>query len=148
MQSFALTFRGVLMEANLFALPLQSLERKGVLQRYDLECLKLSSCSKSPPKTPYRWRTFPLKRTFVNSSFVIEIWNACTLYRKMNSQIKCCHWNFSKSDAFCFIQSLEVVRSLWRMLESNMPCYIWTFRSFWWQFVCSTVSISVLVITS
>ena len=146
MQSFALTFRGVLMEANLSALPLQELERKGLLQRYDLEALKLSSCSKSPQKTPYCWRTFPLKWSFVNSSFVTEIRNACTLYRKMNSQIKCCHWNFSKSDAF--IQSLEVVRSLWTMLESNTPCNTWIFRSFWWQFGSSTVSTNVLVITS
>lgn len=146
MQSFALTFRGVLMEANLSALPLQAMERKGLLQRYDLECLKLSSCSKSPHKTPYRWRASPLKWTFVNSSFVIEIPNAYTLYRKMNSQIKRCHWNFSKSDAF--IQSLEVVRSLWRMLESNTPCNICIFRSLWQQFGSSTVSANVLVIIS
>lgn len=61
MQSFALMFSGVLMEANLFALPLQAMERKGLLQRYDLECLKLSSCPKSPPKTPYHGHTSPLK---------------------------------------------------------------------------------------
>lgn len=53
MQSFALTSRGVLIEANLSALPSQALEKKGFLQSYDLECLKLSSCSKSPPQPPY-----------------------------------------------------------------------------------------------
>lgn len=146
MQSFALTFRGVLIEANLSALPLQALERKGFLQSYDLECLKLSSCSKSPPKSPYHWRTFSLKWTFVNSSFVIEIRNARTLHSKMNNQIKCCHWDLSKSEALYSI--LEVVRSLWRMLESNMPYRAWIFRYLWWKFGSTTVSMDVPVLIS
>lgn len=146
MQSFALTFRGVLIEANLSALPLQALERKGLLQTYDLERLKLSSCSESLPKPAYHWHTFSSKWTFANSSFVTEIWNAHTLYSKMSSQIKCCHWDVSKGEAFCSV--LEVVRSLWRMLKSNMPYRIWLFRYLLWKFESTTVSMNVKVIIS
>lgn len=147
MQFFALTSREVLMETNLSALPLQTLERKELLQRYNLECLKQSSCSKSPSKIPCCWHT----TVEVNlCQFLLCHWNmkyVCTLQpdAEFAKIARCCHWNFTKSYGDCFVQSLQIVRCLQRMLETNIQHYFWSLRSFWWQFRPSLLSVNVLV---